>query len=117
MITVFLCVLAAWTSTATARDYFGAIAVATNGAYGYSWDHYSKGEARRAAMRECNNRGPGCRNALWFRNACGALAMNGRNSWATAWGAERWRAEQIALRNCNNNYGGCSIRRWVCTTR
>jgi len=103
--------------TADARDYFGAIAVAPNGAYGISWDYSTRGAATNRAMNECRNRARGCRSALWFRNACGALAMNDYNDWATAWGSNRGVAQNIALRNCNNRFGGCYIKRWACTSR
>ena len=104
------------TPEAFARNYFGAIAVASNGAYGYSYDHSSRRNAENGTLRECRKRGRGCRNALWFRNACGALVMNNRNAWATAWGSTRNRAERQALRTCNRKYGGCYVKRWVCTS-
>lgn len=102
---------------ADARDYFGAYAVAPNGAYGVSWDYSTRWEATDRAMAECRARARGCRSALWFRNACGALAMNNYNDWATAWGTNRGIAQNKARRNCNNRFGGCYIKHWACTTR
>ncbi|WP_172891522.1 DUF4189 domain-containing protein [Cohaesibacter sp. ES.047] len=110
-----ICILFAFSSVASSEDRFGAFAVAENGAYGYAWAHYSKSEARRTAMNECRRRGPGCRNALWFRNACGALAMNSRNSWATEWSESRAGARDRALNSCNNKFGGCRIREAICS--
>lgn len=102
---------------ASAQSYFGAFAVAPNGAYGVSWDYPTQNQAINAALRNCRQRAQGCRYALWFRNACGALAMNNRNAWATAWGNSRGRAERTALNRCNNKWGNCYIRHWACTTR
>ncbi|PLW78443.1 DUF4189 domain-containing protein [Cohaesibacter celericrescens] len=103
------------TSGASAQDYYGAIAVASNGAHGYSFDYNTKRQAQNRALSECRQQGRNCKVALWFRNACGVLAMNRQNSWATAWGDTRRYAEQLALRSCNNKYGGCFVKRWVCT--
>ena len=100
-----------------ARDYFGAFAVAPDGSYGVSWDYRTQSQATNRAIQECRKRARGCKSALWFRNACGALAMNQYNDWATAWGTNRGIAQNIALRNCNNRFGDCYIKRWACTTR
>jgi uncharacterized protein DUF4189 len=102
---------------ARADDNFGAIAYSpTSGADGYSFDYSTQAEAEDHALAECSSRGDGCQSVLWFRNACGALAV-GPDGWGSAWGGDRQTAEQSALDQCRDHSGDCSVTRWVCTTR
>lgn len=102
-------------SPASARaEYFGAIAYNPNtGAHGYSYDYGDRYSAERRALNECAGR---CQVAVWFRNACGALAV-GHSGWGSGWGSDRQRAEYEAINVCQRHTGGCSIVRWVCTSR
>jgi hypothetical protein len=96
-------------------DNFGAIAFSqSSGAHGWSYDFGSRWAAEDAALRQC---GGDCSVVVWFRNACGALAVGGGNAYGTGWSASRHEAEAIALSNCYQHSGSCSIRRWACTTR
>src|SRR5262245_53251859 len=105
------------TSIAQARDYYGAIAYSpSTRAYGYSYDHYTRADAENRALAECRARAPDCQLPLWFRNACGALAI-GPNGWGTGWGTDRRLAESYAIQTCRNHSGNCQVVRWVCTTR
>jgi len=54
---------------------------------------------------------------LWFKDACGALAVGAKNVYGTGWASGRRQAENIAMSNCNKNAASCGVRRWVCTTR
>jgi serine/threonine-protein kinase len=102
-------------STDAAADNFGAIAFAKgNGAVGYSFDYRSRGEAEEQALQEC---GRGCAVVLWFKDACGALAVGEGRGYGTGWSARRGEAEAIAMRNCRSNTDGCTVVRWTCTTR
>lgn len=102
---------------AMARDYYGAIAYSTStGAHGYSYDYDSRYDAEQRALNECYQYGGGCQVAIWFRNACGALAV-GPNGWGADWHANRSGAESKAIARCSQYSYGCSIVRWVCTTR
>jgi len=102
---------------AWAGDNFGAIAYSpSSGADGYSYDYSTQAEAEEHALAECNSRGDGCQSALWFRNACGALAV-GPDGWGSAWGNDQETAEQNALDACKGHSENCSVTRWVCTTR
>lgn len=100
-----------------AAQSFGAIAYSpSSGAWGWSSDYGSRGQAERRAIRECRNRGSGCRNAIWFRNACGALAKGNNGGWGANWGNNRNQARSKALRTCRS-YGnrGCRIVEAVCS--
>jgi hypothetical protein len=107
-----------WASDAAARDYYGAIAYSnTTGAYGYSYDYASRGQAEERSMAECTKRGSGCKVVLWFRNACGALATGRNFGYGFAWATTRGESEQVALRYCGKYTSECKVAAWVCTTR
>jgi len=96
---------------------FGAIAYSpSSGANGYSYDYGSRGGAQNRAMSECRKRARDCRIAIWFKNACGAVAT-GRNGWGSGWGNDRNRAELEAIKSCNQHSGGCRIKVYACTSR
>jgi len=86
----------------------------TAGAHGYSNDFGTRGGAEERALQEC---GAGCEVVLWFKDACGALAVGAKNVYGTGWASGRRQAENIAMSNCNKNAASCGVRRWVCTTR
>ena len=68
-------------SGAASAEYFGAIAYSpTSGVYGFSYDHGSRRDAEARAISECRMRGRGCKIAIWFKNACGSVAV-GSNGW------------------------------------
>ena len=99
--------------------YYGAIAVSPQtGATGYSWDYSSKQAAVKAAIRSCEGyAGTGdCRGLVWFKNACGAIAGNGRG-WGSGWGTNRNIASSYALQSCGKYGSGCKTIRTVCTSR
>ena len=99
-------------------QYYGAIAISPAGTIGWSYDYRSRYAAERAARIACAKLGyRGCKTAIWFRNACGAIAVIRHNSWGASWGYNRHQAQRKALRICNRNYGGCWVKRWACTTR
>lgn len=105
-------------ATARAQDFYGAIAYSpSNGAYGYSYDYESRARAETEAVRSCAQHGSGCRVAIWFRNACGAIAVGQRGGYGTGWAGNRSGAEGTAVANCRTRDSGCRIRSWACTTR
>jgi hypothetical protein len=105
-------------SEASAADNFGAISYSnTTGAYGYSYDYPSRGQAEERSLNECAARGTGCKVVLWFRNACGALATGTNYGYGFAWATSRGEAEQVALRYCRKYTNNCKIAVWTCTTR
>lgn len=104
-------------SAALAVDYFGAIAYAPSSRqHGYAYDFTSQSAAEQAALDECNKRSSGCQSAIWFRNACGALAV-GDGGWGASWGEDQQLAEGKSLQKCYEYTTGCKIERWVCTKR
>ncbi len=103
-------------ATASAQNY-GAIAYSPDtGGYGYSYDYRSRGEAESRALGECQARSYGCVVAIWFQNACGAVAA-GPNGWGSGWGSSQRRADLEAINVCNQYSGGCTIQVQVCTSR
>ncbi|MBU4530635.1 MAG: DUF4189 domain-containing protein [Hoeflea sp.] len=104
-------------SGAASAEYFGAIAYSpTSGVYGFSYDHGSRRDAEARAISECRMRGRGCKVAIWFKNACGSVAV-GANGWGTAWAGTRRDAERAAIRNCSRYTGGCRTLAWSCTSK
>ena len=102
---------------AAAQDNYGAIAYSpSTGAPGWSFDYGSRAAAENVALASCRKHAGDCVIPIWFRNACGALAV-GSNGYGSGWGTSRKLAESYALQTCRKNTGGCSIRRWACTTR
>ena len=98
-------------------DNYGAIAYSpSTKAYGWSYDYPSRGAAENEALSGCRRQADDCTVPLWFRNACGALAI-GSDGYGTGWGTDRGIAEQQALGVCRRYTQRCSITRWVCTTR
>jgi len=99
-----------------AQAGFGAIAYApSSGANGYCYGYASRRDAEYRAMAECGARSGGCQIAIWFQNACGAVASGYRGGWGSAWGNGRAEAEYNALAQCSRYTTNCSIRVWACT--
>jgi serine/threonine-protein kinase len=104
--------------TAVAADSFGAIAFSqATGGYGFSYDHGTRREAESRAMSECNSRSRGCKVAIWFKNACGAVATGSNNGWGSAWAGSRERAERDAIGYCSEQTRNCQVLAWACTSR
>ena len=112
-----LCLLLGWsTGPAAAQDYFGSIAFSPKTrAHGWAYDYTSRGEAQDRAMSECRRHAGDCVSAVWFRNACGALAV-GSQAYGAGWGTNRNLAERSAMQSCRRQSGDCSVIRWICTT-
>ena len=97
-------------------DSYGAIAYSpTTRADGWSHAFSTRADAERRALRECSGRARDCRVAIWFKNACGSLAVGRNGGWGSGWGSDRRRAELEAIGVCNQNTGGCRVARWVCS--
>ncbi|GAA4126642.1 hypothetical protein GCM10022416_00430 [Actinomadura keratinilytica] len=94
------------------RLYYGAIAVAPNGAVGKSWDYSSAAAARRRALNECP--ASGCKVLTTFVNGCGAVAYNPKTN--KYWGGSG-KTRSAAQKDAISNAGGGRWITWVCTTR
>jgi serine/threonine-protein kinase len=101
---------------AVAQNY-GAIAYSpSTGADGWAFDYPSRAVAERNALQDCRKYADDCAIQLWFRDACGALAV-GDNGYGTGWGTDRRIAESYAIQTCRKYTSKCAVRRWVCTSR
>jgi hypothetical protein len=99
------------------EELYGAIAYSpTNRAHGWSYDYPSRKDAERRALAQCGRHAEDCIVPVWFRNACGALAV-GADGYGSGWGSSRKSAEGQAVQSCRRYSGGCAVIRWVCTTR
>ncbi len=107
----------AYSAGACGADYYGAIAYSpSNGARGWSYDYATRGAAEQRAQSECAQHGSGCKVILWFRNACGALAI-GSNGYGSGWGSDEGLADQWAIKTCSQHTSNCKVVRRVGTTR
>lgn len=99
------------------EQYYGAIAYSpTNRAHGWAFDYPSRSAAERRALAQCGRHAKDCTVPVWFRNACGALAV-GLDGYGSGWGSSRRSAEGQAVQSCRRYSGGCAVIRWVCTSR
>lgn len=101
--------------------YFGAIAVASDGAAGWSYDYPARAGAIGRAVRECRARSnyPGtCRGIVWVRNGCAAVSLLWRNGSIAnvGWGVAYTRARAVAISRNKAGYGS-RLAASVCTTR
>ena len=109
------CVVFPFGHSASAAS-FGAIAFSQDtGAWGYSYKYRSRSAAERRALNECRGKGYGCRIIVWFRDACGALAVGRANAYGWGWDAVRSRARGRALAACRARSSGCQLRVDVCS--
>ncbi|MCB8836057.1 DUF4189 domain-containing protein [Aurantimonas sp. VKM B-3413] len=89
---------------------YGAIAYSqSSGAFGFSHDYPSRRAAERRALSECSARSRGCRTAIWFTKACGAVAVGHRGGWGSAWGSSPRVASRKALGQCARHTSNCSV--------
>lgn len=103
-------------SAATAHaDSFGAISLSpATGATGWSHDYSSRWEAEDVAQSHCYKNAGDCRVAIWFKNACGAVAR-GNDGWGAEWATGSRQAQRAALAACSNHTYGCQVIRWQCS--
>ena len=97
-------------------DRFGAIAIASNGPYGVSFDQASAEDAEASAISICRDRGGvNCRPMGAHRNSCTTYAWGGGG--AVAGDPNAGRSEQVALADCARNTGAqCEIIETFCST-
>lgn len=108
-------VLATLAPAVASADSFGAIAYSpATGATGWAHSFPNRSGAERMALGGCSKSARDCRVAIWFKNACGAVAR-GSDGWGSGWGNDRRRAELEAIGSCNQYTGGCRVIRWQCS--
>ncbi len=107
--------IATGATAAHAEDYYGAISISPHsGSTGWSHDYSSRWEAEEVAQSNCYQYGGDCRVAIWFKNACGAVAR-GPDGWGADWGNNRQDAEYAALQSCEKHSYDCQVIRWQCS--
>ena len=92
------------------RDLWGSIAFSeeSGGGYAYAivWNSGGQEAAYQKAVDSCRQEGgSSCAEIGWFRNACGALALDKTNAsvgYGTGWGDGTGTAEAMALRKCRS---------------
>ena len=100
---------------ALAQEYFGAIAYSPHsGAHGWAKDHPSRAAAERAALAACRKHAKDCRNVLWFKNGCGALAVSAK-AYGWGWGSTQALADGEAIKACSKHATGCKVTSQACT--
>lgn len=100
-------------TAASAEDMYGAIATSDEtGAWGYGYNYETRAEAEAAALEQCNQ--DDCQVEVWFANACGAVAKDGKTV-AWGWAKTRAQAESKAISACGTE--SCQIEVWACTNR
>lgn len=109
------------TSTVAATGTYGAIAVASDGAWGRSWNYRKKSRAGKRAMWQCRQASDypkTCEKVAWVRNGCLAVAVrwNGdfinRYGWAAR--SSKKKAYRAAKRKCGKR---CVRLASVCSPR
>ncbi|GAA5155433.1 hypothetical protein GCM10023340_40690 [Nocardioides marinquilinus] len=102
------------------RAYYGAIAMANDGAWGVAYDYRTRAGAYDRALKGCRKNAayPGtCRKIGWVRNACGAVAAKFNSRGFVTRYKYGFAATKVgAKRKARANFGG-RIVTWVCTTR
>ena len=87
-------------------DLWGSIAFSKNpdggNAWSIVWNSRGRDSARQQSVNVCEREGgTNCGEVGWFRNACGALAIDSAsNGYGTGWGESTNDAESKALSNC-----------------
>ncbi|WP_377289562.1 DUF4189 domain-containing protein [Rhizobium sp. SG2393] len=97
-------------------DSFGAISYSPDtGATGWSYSWSSRRQAEREAQQNCYENAGDCRVAIWFKNACGAVAAGDDGGWGSGWGSNSNRARREAIKQCSQYSDGCRVVRWQCS--
>lgn len=99
----------------SAASVFGAIAISkSTGHVGVAWNQQSRSAAEKAAIAACSTKD--CVSALWFRNACGALAAASNGTVGADWGASLAKAQSKALAACSSKGAkDCAVIDSQCT--
>jgi len=101
------------------RNYYGAIAISNDQAWGVSYDYGTKRAAKSHALRQCRNHtSQRCYVTVWVRNGCAATAVKTNHGTVTrySWGIGR-SPRQAKARALSELSAPKKILTWVCTTR
>ncbi len=101
---------------AALADSFGAISYSPDtGATGWSHSWANRRKAERVAQDNCYANADDCRVAIWFKNACGAVAVGDDGGWGSAWAYNSRGAQRAAIAQCSEYSDGCRVVRWQCS--
>ena len=104
-------------SLAAADQLYGALAYSQkSGSYGWSIDAQSQADAENSAINECYKRAGDCQSAIWFRDACGAIAVGEDGGWGADWGRNKTAARNKAMNVCNGYTYNCKVVVTQCTS-
>lgn len=81
-------------------------------ALGWSYNYPSRAPAEKRALKHCAGV---CKIAIWFTNACGAIAIGADGRWGADWGTDSAKAERKAVLACENVSSNCVVERRVCS--
>jgi serine/threonine-protein kinase len=110
-------VLALFSAPAPAQqEYYGAIAYSIKRkAHGWAKNHPSQQAAEETALKNCAKFADDCKIAVWFKDACAALAVGPGGDYGSAWGETQKATDVEALKLCAKYSTNCVITRRVCT--
>lgn len=91
---------------------WGAVAVGSNGAYGYSFNYPEAKGASDRARAGCEGN---CNVVKTFKNACAAIAVGDRGRWGWSKQQTRALAETAAVKSCASSDKNCKVRVWACS--
>ena len=107
----------AFPSAALSADLFGAIAWSPQSkVYGWANDFSSRAAAEKAAVNHCAKRAKDCQAVLWFKSACGALAVGPKGDAGWAWAENQPQADRSALQACSKHSKACTVKQRLCTS-
>jgi serine/threonine-protein kinase len=98
---------------AAANAAWGAIAInPSTGDIGVGFGEVTKNDAQNEAEKDCKGK---CRQALYVRNKCGAIALNGRGRLVAGFGNSKHEAIKKAKRKAKKAPGKAKLVAWVCS--
>jgi serine/threonine-protein kinase len=105
-------------TVAAAQDRYGAITFSeSSGAHGWSYGLPTQRSAEQQALDKCASETDDCQAVIWFRNACGALAVGTGNAYGATWGSSPQAALDGAMSKCREQAEDCKPVKWICTGR
>lgn len=102
----------AWAGSCGYDYCWGAVAVGSQGSYGYAHSWGSEQEAYDAAMSGCEY---DCTIIRTFYNTCAAIAVADNGGWGWGYDASRELAESLAMSYCMDQGYNCQVEVWACS--
>lgn len=112
---IFLLLLSCSAASAGSCGYdycWGAVAIGSDGAWGWSKGHLSENEAKISAQNGCEGQ---CSNFRTFYNTCGSIAVADNGAWGFGWHNDKDLAQSTAMNYCMDGGYNCQVRVWACS--